>query len=293
MSDIQMNLASSSVSSTPPLGSAEPMLFKLYVDEWAKNQKKTDDKMQSLEDINTKLNVLNSLLAKLGKLLTQVTASGDNNKLKEVLNKETGLLDEINKQIKEADLPEPPFKNTEDQSFEVDLRMQVLKDMGKRDWPAMKWWFNNRLNLQPKQLTDVTDDQWKALASEMFSAIPFGQPRLNEPRMPSELEAPKDSPLGSLGWVVRTGALLNQELVQRYNDAQFSRVPGALKNDSHAGKDVNAAVEIVKAQISNLSNRLQSTTSAVNQSMQVTTAIMSAITDITQKMFDAKSKALS
>jgi hypothetical protein len=42
-----------------------------------------------------------------------------------------------------------------------------------------------------------------------------------------------------------------------------------------------------------LGNRLQSATSTVNQSMQVTTAIMSAITDVTQKMFDAKSKALN
>ena len=180
MPDIQMNTASSTVSSAPPPKPVEPMLFKLYVGEWAKNQKKTDDKMKSLEDINTKLNVLNSLLAKLGKLLTQVTASGDNKKLKEVLDKEAGLLEEINKQIKEADLPEPPFPNSD-----------------------------------------------------------------------------------------------------------------GLKKDSHMGKDVNAALEIVKAQISNLSNRLQSATSAVNQSMQVTTAIMSAITDMTQKMFDAKSKALS
>jgi len=292
MSDIELKPPPPPDSSTAPPESVEPKLFKLYLGEWARSQKKTTDKMQSLEDINKKLNLLNSLLAKLGKLLTQVTASGDSKKLKEVLEKENGLLGEINKQIKEAQLPEPAFKNKEDESFERDLRKQVLKDTAKSDWSTIQWWFNNRLNLQPKESKDVTDDQWGQLATEMFGSVPFGQTQLEAPSYPSELVAPANSPPGSIGWVIRTNITLHRDFAQRYNDAQFSRVPGSLK-ESHEGKDVNAAVEIVKAEISNLSNRLQSATTAVNQSMQVTTAIMSAITDMVQKMFDAKSKALN
>jgi hypothetical protein len=302
MSDIELKPPPPPGSSTAPSESVEPKLFKLYVGEWARSQKKTNDKIQSLEDINKKLNLLNSALAKLGKLQAQVGESGDAKKLVEALNKDPGLIYQINQDIKQAELPEPAFRNSEgsvsekwdthnprvyDPNFELTLRVRVLKDLGERDWPAIQWWFNNKLNLQPSQMQNVTDSQWKDLANQMLSPVPAGQTQLI---VPSPL--PADNTIGSLGWAWYSAAELNRDFALRFNEAHASRVSGGLTT-SHTGADLYGAVQIVKSEITNLSNRLQSATTAVNQSMQVTTAIMSAITDVTQKIFDAKSKALN
>lgn len=303
MSDIQMNPASSTVASTPPPGPVEPMLFKLYVGEWAKNQKKTNDKMQSLEDINTKLNQLNSLLAKLGTLQTQVGENGDAEKLKKALEKDTNLIYAINQDIKQAELPEPLFPNsegsasykwdkyepkvTEISKFAPSLGVQVLKDLGNRDWPAVQFLFQNQLNQSPAKFDGITKEEWEALASKLLPTVPDGANRMDVPP-----PSPFNGAAGSMGWGLAVFHNVRRDYALQFNEAQDSRVPGGL-NNSRTGSDLYGAVQRVKAEISNLSNRLQSATSAVNQSMQVTTAIMSAITDITQKMFDAKSKALS
>ena len=302
MSDIQLNPAPSSVSSNAPSKPLDPMLFKLYLGEWGRSQKKTNDKMQSLEDINTKLNQLNSLLAKLGKLQAQVGESGDAKKLMEALSKDPGLIYQINQDIKQAELPEPAFRNSEgsasekwdkhtpkvtDPTFELTLRVQVLKDFGARDLPSIAWWFKQNLNVEITTLGRVTDQQWKDLANSMIGLAPAGQTQLIV--HPSQ---PATNAVGTHAWAVYTSIEVNRDFALRFNEAHASRVPGGLTS-SHTGADLYGAVQIVKSEITNLSNRLQSATTAVNQSMQVTTAIMSAITDITQKMFDVKSKALS
>ncbi len=292
----------STESSEPLVEPLERKLFELYVGEWARSQRKTNDKMESLEDINEKLNRLNSLLAKLGKLQAQVGESGDAKKLVEALNKDPGLIYQINQDIKQAELPEPAFRNSVgsvsekwdkhnpkvyDPTFELTLRVQVLKDLGERDWPAIQWWFKNKLNLQPSQMQNVTDAQWKSLANELISPARAGQTQLIV-RSP----APANNTIGSLGWAAYSSTELNRDFAVKYNEAHASLVYGGLTT-SHTGADLYGAVQIVKSEITNLSNRLQSATTAVNQSMQVTTAIMSAITDVIQKMFDAKSKTLN
>jgi hypothetical protein len=289
-------------SSPPPREPVESMMFKLYVRKWASSQKETDDKMQALEGVNAQLSRLNSLLAKLGKLQTQVGDSGDANKLVDALNKDPGLIYQINQEIKQAALPEHPFRNSEgsasekwdkhtpkvtDPAFELALRVQVLKDFGARDLPSIDWWFKNKLNVQITTLGRVTDQQWKDLANAMINPAPAGQTQLIV-----HGSLPVDNAVGTGGWAWYTSGELSRDFALRFNEAHASRVPGGL-TPSHTGADLYGAVQIVKAEISNLGNRLQSSTSTVNQSMQVTTAIMSAITDMTQKMFDAKSKALN
>jgi len=285
-------------SSPPPREPVESMLFKLYVKKWASSQKETDDQMQALEGINAKLSRLNSLLAKLGKLQTQVGDSGDAKKLVDALNKDPGLIYQINQEIKQAALPEHPFRNSEgsasekwdkytpkvtDPAFELALRVQVLKDLGARDFPSIQWWCQAHLKQRPTNLREITDQQWRDLANKMIQPAPAGTIQL------SEFPIPQDGAIGTPAWLWTEA---NLDFALRFNEAHASHVPGGLTR-SHTGADLYGAVQIVKAEISNLGNRLQSATSTVNQSMQVTTAIMSAITDVTQKMFDAKSKALN
>ncbi len=279
----------------PPPEPIERMLFKLYVKKWASSQREADDKMQALEDTNTKLGRLNSLLAKLGKLHTQVGDSGDAKKLEDALNKDPGLIYQVNQDIKQAGLPEPAFRNSEGSTsekwvnyrpsvsdipaFDRSLRVQVLKEVGGRHFSGLQWWFNNQLNLQPSRFEQVTNQQWEDLANRLIAPLPAA---LTPPL--GDIPQTVGSPL----WIYDE---VRRDFAQRFNEAQASRVPGGLTT-SNTGPDLYSAVQIVRSEISNLSNRLQSSTAGVNQAMQMTNAIMSAITDMTQKMFDAKSRAL-
>ena len=145
------------------------------------------------------------------------------------------------------------------------------------------------MNFKPGRIQDITQAQWQDLAARLFEEVQAGQNQISVPLQGFGADA--NAPVGSMGWLSYTYVELSRDRALRFNEAQASRVSGGLTK-SQTGADLYKAVQLVKSEITNVSNRLQSATTSVNQSIQVTTAIMSAITDITHKMFDAKSKAL-
>ena len=259
----------------------------LYLKQWGLSQTNADSKLSELEDINRKLGDVNRLLAELGKLQIRVTDSGDAQKLTTTLNGDPGWLAEINGLIDKANLTPPPFQNSADDGWGrgsgifnttgLDLArqseaMEVLKAMSDADIQEL----SKRLSADGKvtiQKSRMSPQNWFALTLRMLTPLARNSERF--------AFLPDSSANAS-----------EQKFNREFNKAVALHIPGGLR-ETYTGADVYAAVQTLRGEVTNLSNQLQSKSTAVNQAMQRTTAITQAIADLIQKFFGSLDKILS
>ena len=259
----------------------------LYLKQWGLRQTNADSKLSELEDINRKLGDVNRLLAELGKLQIRVTDSGDAQKLTTTLTGDPGWLAEINGLIDKANLTPPPFQNSADDGWGrgsgifnttgLDLArqseaMEVLKAMSDADIQEL----SKRLSADGKvtiQKSRMSPQNWFALTLRMLTPLARNSERF--------AFLPDSSANAS-----------EQKFNREFNKAVALYIPGGLR-ETYTGADVYAAVQTLRGEVTNLSNQLQSKSTAVNQAMQRTTAITQAIADLIQKFFGSLDKILS
>jgi hypothetical protein len=277
-----------SPSTSPP----EPISARardLYLDQWLLSQTNADSKLGELEGINSKLGDVNRLLAELGKLQIRVTDSGDARKLTTALNGDPGWVAEINVLVAKVNLTPPLFPNSADDRWgapdagritNATVRIgtaragearNVLQAMSEADFQELS------KRLSPTGTVSIsksrmTDANWVNLIQRMMTPLAGNLERFAF--LPDSSANPSE-----------------QKFNRDFNDAVALHIPGGLR-ETYTGADVYAAVQTLRGEVTNLSNQLQSKSTAVNQAMQRTTAIMQAITDLMQKFFGSLDKIL-
>ena len=265
--------------------------LNLYLKKWDLSQTNADSKLSELEDINRKLGDVNRLLAELGKLQIRVTDSGDAQKLKTTLNGDPGWLTEINGLIDKANLTPPLFPNSVDDGWGAPDSGQIT-NAARRIGSA-------RADEARKVLQAMSDADFQELSKRLSAdgSVPISKSRMSESNWVNLV----NRMLAPLGWnnLERFAFLPDssanaseQKFNREFNDAVALHKPGGLR-ETYTGADVYAAVQTLRGEVTNLSNQLQSKSTAVNQAMQRTTAITQAIADLIQKFFGSLDKILS
>ncbi len=301
--------------------STDKAVIKLILDEWAEGQQKSAISLKEVEDLNNELSDVNDLSALIGKLLAEVTQSGDSKKLKEALKKDPGMLERINKLVKEVGISPPLFsggvsfppdadipadilnaKPTDVDSLNRLVSIQVLKDFAKEDPAAFKFLFENKVGFDFKKLGKsndkdedriqaITDQQWDLLVGGLFVKQKSGATTMDPPAYWVD-PAWKDTPVGSMTWVVSKTSKLHQRQVELFNKVHAQNLSGSL-TESHGGPDLYGAQEKLRSRQTSLSNTLQAKNSEASQTVQINEGTLKIIMNLMNDFTESKKRAFS
>ncbi len=297
--------------------------LELVLDEWVEGRKESVQELKAIEALNEELKDLNDLQALIGQLLAEVTQSGDSKKLKEVLDKNPGMLDRINALTKKLGFSPPLFKggtvfesgpdvppdiaalNEKDRTpYNINrlVCIQVLKDFSVEDPNAFRRFFKNKIGFDIEKLGKsndklenlvklIKDDQWTLLVDGLFVKPAPDATKMDPPGYRVDPTWEKTDP-GSMTWVVSRTAKLHQKQVERFNKVYEANLAGLLTT-SHNGADLYGAQERIRARSTSLSNTMQSKSSEASQTVQENEGILKLIMNLMNEFSEAKKRFAS